>query len=45
MTADRLSMVRQVDRILVLDDGVLVAEGGHNALLKGYDLHARFACF
>jgi len=36
-------MVRQVDRILVLEEGTLIAEGGHDALVQGNDLYARFA--
>ena len=40
--AHRLSTVRQADRILVLDNGALVAEGGHDALLRSNDLYARF---
>ncbi len=41
--AHRLSTVRQADRILVLDSGVLVAEGGHDALIRSNDLYARFS--
>ncbi len=41
--AHRLSTARQADRILVLDDGALVAEGRHEALAQGNDLYARFA--
>ena len=41
--AHRLSTVRQADRILVLDNGVLVAEGGHDALIRSNDLYARFS--
>ena len=40
--AHRLSTVRQADRILVLDNGALVAEGGHDALLRSNNLYARF---
>ena len=40
--AHRLSTVRQADRILVLDRGTLVAEGGHDALIRSNDLYARF---
>ncbi len=40
--AHRLSTVRQADRILVLDRGALVAEGGHDALIRSNDLYARF---
>ncbi len=41
--AHRLSTVRQADRILVLDEGRLVASGDHDALLQSSDLYARFA--
>ena len=41
--AHRLSTVRRADRILVLEDGALIAEGGHDALVQGNDLYARFA--
>ena len=40
--AHRLSTVRQADRILVLDDGRLVASGTHEELLAGSELYARF---
>ena len=40
--AHRLSTVRQADRILVLDSGVLVAQGAHEALTRSNDLYARF---
>ena len=41
--AHSLSTVRQADRILVLEEGTLIAEGGHDALVQGNDLYARFA--
>ncbi|MGD8415918.1 MAG: ABC transporter transmembrane domain-containing protein [Pseudomonadales bacterium] len=40
--AHRLSTVRQADRILVLDNGVLVASGSHDELLRQNELYARF---
>ncbi len=40
--AHRLSTVRQADRILVLDQGLLVASGTHEALLEDSELYARF---
>ncbi|MGE0622813.1 MAG: ABC transporter transmembrane domain-containing protein [Pseudomonadales bacterium] len=40
--AHRLSTVRQADRILVLDGGVLVASGTHESLLAESELYARF---
>ena len=41
--AHRLSTVRQADRILVLEDGRLVASGNHETLMRASDLYARFA--
>lgn len=41
--AHRLSTVRQADRILVLDNGVLVDSGTHEELLTSSALYARFA--
>jgi len=41
--AHRLSTVRQADRILVLENGVLIASGDHNSLLGSSELYARFA--
>ena len=41
--AHRLSTVRQADRILVLEDGCLVASGTHDELLESSELYARFA--
>ena len=40
--AHRLSTVRRADRILVLDDGRLLASGSHEELLKTSELYARF---
>jgi len=40
--AHRLSTVRQADRILVIDQGVLIASGTHEVLLEESDLYARF---
>ncbi len=41
--AHRLSTVRRADRILVLEDGLLRAEGPHDELVKTSELYARFA--
>jgi ATP-binding cassette subfamily B protein len=41
--AHRLATVRQVDRILVLDQGCLVAAGTHEALMSQGGLYARLA--
>ncbi len=41
--AHRLSTVRQADRILVLEDGRLVASGDHDDLMRHSELYARFA--
>ncbi|MEE8244686.1 MAG: ABC transporter transmembrane domain-containing protein [Pseudomonadales bacterium] len=41
--AHRLSTVRQADRILVLEEGALIAEGAHDELVATNDLYARFA--
>jgi ATP-binding cassette, subfamily B, bacterial len=41
--AHRLSTVRQADRILVLEDGRIIASGDHDALLRTSELYARFA--
>jgi ATP-binding cassette subfamily B protein len=40
--AHRLSTVRQADRILVLQDGRLLASGTHDELLADDELYARF---
>ncbi|MBL8141063.1 MAG: ABC transporter ATP-binding protein [Acidobacteria bacterium] len=39
--AHRLSTIRDADRILVLDEGTLVAQGRHDDLLAGNDLYRR----
>ena len=41
--AHRLSTVRRADRILVLEDGELKADGPHDALVCSNELYARFA--
>ena len=41
--AHRLATVRHADRILVLDQGRIVAQGSHSALLKKSALYARLA--
>ncbi len=41
--AHRLSTVRQADRILVLDEGRLIAAGRHEELLTSNPLYARFS--
>ncbi len=41
--AHRLSTVRRADRILVLEDGELRADGSHDVLVGSNDLYARFA--
>lgn len=41
--AHRLSTVRQADRILILSEGSIVADGNHEQLIKSNDLYARFA--
>jgi ATP-binding cassette subfamily B protein len=41
--AHRLATVRGADRILVLDEGRLIAEGTHEALLREGGLYARLA--
>jgi ABC-type oligopeptide transport system ATPase subunit len=39
--AHRLSAVRQADRILVMDQGRIVEQGSHDALLGSQGLYAR----
>ena len=41
--AHRLATVRQVDRILVLDHGQIVAKGNHQQLIDSSPLYARWA--
>ena len=41
--AHRLATVRQVDRILVLDQGRVVASGNHDSLMREGGLYARLA--
>lgn len=40
--AHRLSTIVQMDRIIVLDDGKIVEQGSHDALLKAKGLYANF---
>ena len=40
--AHRLSTIAQMDRIIVLDDGKIIEEGTHDALLKQDGLYASF---
>ncbi|MFV1874505.1 ABC transporter ATP-binding protein [Nioella sp.] len=40
--AHRLSTIAQMDRIIVLDDGRVVEEGSHDALLDAGGLYARY---
>ena len=40
--AHRLSTIAQMDRILVIDEGRIVEEGSHDALLADGGLYARF---
>ncbi len=40
--AHRLSTIARMDRIVVLDDGKIVEDGTHNALLSEAGLYARF---
>ena len=41
--AHRLATVRRADRIIVLEDGRLVAQGKHDELMKNSELYARLA--
>ncbi len=43
VVAHRLATVKKADRILVFDDGQIVAEGGHDALVAEGGLYARLA--
>ena len=40
MIAHRLSTIRQADQILVLDDGRIVEQGTHEALVEAGGLYA-----
>lgn len=41
--AHRLATVRRADRILVIDDGRIIAEGDHDSLVRENDLYRRLA--
>jgi ATP-binding cassette subfamily B protein len=41
--AHRLATVQKADRIIVIDEGQVVATGTHNELMKEGELYARLA--
>ena len=43
IVAHRLATVKKADRILVFDEGRIVAEGAHDALVSEGGLYARLA--
>ncbi|MCP5072982.1 MAG: ATP-binding cassette domain-containing protein [Rhodobacteraceae bacterium] len=43
IVAHRLATVKKADRIIVLDEGKVVAQGSHDALVKADGLYARLA--